>query len=86
MPDETVELDEFMADLGRMSELEKTAASLSKADSLYGSLAALNANGLSLRDTFAVHALVLSNRILRSPAVEYDNAGQHFADLIRPKV
>ena len=68
-----------------MNDLYTVASTLAKTDDLIGALALLNANGLSLHDTFTVHSIVLANRILRSsfppgivPAVAY-------ADLIRPE-
>jgi hypothetical protein len=50
----------------KIYDLNKIAASLAKSENLAGDLALANANGLPLADTFAVHALVLSNRVLRS--------------------
>lgn len=84
--DESVELDQFMTALDRMDELNKIASSLAKTDDLPGALALLNCNGLSFRETLDVYALVLSDRVLRSPVVEFDDARQHFASMVRPEV
>lgn len=84
--DESVELDQFMAELNKADDLNKIASSLAKTDDLPGALALLNCNGLSFRDTLSVHALVLSDRVLRSPVVEFDDARQHFAAMVRPEV
>lgn len=66
-------------------DLNKIASSLAKTGDLAGALALLNANGLSLHDTFTVHALVLSNRILRTPSPDPVNySPSEAADLIRP--
>lgn len=68
-----------------MPDLNKIASSLAKSDNLVGALALANANGLSLADTFTVHALVLSNRILRTPSPDPVNyTPSEAAELIRP--
>lgn len=84
--DESVELDQFVTALDRMDGLNKIASGLAKTDDLPGALSLLNANGLSFRDTLDVHALVLSDRVLRSPVVEFDDARQHFAAMVSPYV
>lgn len=84
--DESVELDQFVTGLNRMDDLSKIASSLAKTGDLPGALSLLNANGLSFRDTLDVHALVLSDRVLRSPVVEFDDARQHFAAMVRPDI
>jgi hypothetical protein len=68
-------------------DLEAIARSLATVDDLPGALALANANGLSLHDTFVVQALVLSNRILRSPAgdIPIGQARTYLAGLIHPK-
>jgi hypothetical protein len=65
-------------------DLNKIAESLTGTVDLPGALALAHANGLSLHDTFTLHALVLSNRILRAPMMEYDDARVYFSGLIRP--
>lgn len=88
MPDlnDSVELEQFMTALDRMDELNKIASGLAKADDLPGALALLHCNGLSFRETLDVYALVLADRVLRSPVAEFDDARQHFAAMIRPEV
>lgn len=66
-------------------DLNKIASSLAAEPDVIGKLMLANANGLTLRDTFAVHALVLSNKILRAPLPEdgaYNRADA--AAVIRP--
>ena len=69
-----------------MHELEKIAYKIGREDDVLGALMLANANGLSLHDTFTVHALILANTVLRVPAgdVPAGGARAYLADLIRP--
>jgi hypothetical protein len=70
-----------------MSKTETLASALATSEDLYGDLALLNCNGLSFRETLEVHALVLSNRILRTPSPDPVNySPREAAELIRPDV